>query len=115
MPEPFLEYKEFNKKIKKKKVIYELVNTTNYINKYIANINITNQSEDSIKININLNGETGWHKEGNIKNISIAPNETKNLNIEFETYIDFPSQIEVIKSIDGNDKIEKYAFNLLDD
>lgn len=112
-PETFLEHKDVGEELKKRNVKYEVVDTVNYIDKFIANINITNlNKKDSIKISdIKLiNGDE--HISGNINDIVLNPQESKMISVEFETYIDFPNQIEISRYIEKKDSSETYIFNL---
>lgn len=113
-PGTFLEYKELNQKIKKKNVEYKLIDTTNYLDKYIANIEITNNSKkDTVNIlEINLRQNDVKKVKGNISNIEIQPNESQNITVTFETDIYFPNKIEISRHIEKNDKEEKYVFNI---
>lgn len=112
-PETFLEHNLINEIIKKKKVEYELIDTVNYIDKFVVNIKITNlNKKDIVKIsNIKLvNG--GENINSNLNVISLNPEETKTLTVEFETYIDFPSRLEITRYIEKKDSKESYMFNL---
>ena len=102
--------REYDEKLKKKKVTYELVSSVNYIDKYIANIRITNHSnKDIVNIsNIELIQNNAKHIKGDIKTVNLSPEETKEISIEFETYIDFPNKIEISRYIAKNDETEKY-------
>ena len=113
-PETFLEYTEFSKTIKKKKVAYELVNTTNYLEKYVATIKITNLSKkENVNIsNISLIQNDVKNIKGNINSVQLEPEETKIITVEFETYIDFPNKIEISRYLEEKEKTEKYIFNI---
>ena len=116
VPETFIEYKEYNKKIKKKKVEYELVSTVNHIDKFVASINITNLSKSEV-INISdieLVKNDVKHISGNLNEVEINPNETKNITIEFKTYIAFPEKLEITRYIEKKEKTEKYTFDLIE-
>ena len=113
-PETFLEYKEYEEAIKKKNVKYELLNTINYIDKYIANIRITNLGKkESVNIsNIELVQSDVKHIKGNITDLKINPEETKTITVEFKTYIDFPNKIEISRYIEKKDKTEVCILNI---
>ena len=115
MPEPFLEYKEYEERIKKKNVEYELLNTINYIDKYIVNLKITNfdKKESVIISNVELVQNNVKHIKSNIKeDIKVAPGESKNIALEYETYIDFPNKIELSRQLEKTKKIETYILNI---
>lgn len=96
VPETFLEHKEVNKKIKKKNVTYEILETSNYTDKFLVKVRITNESKkESANISsIKLVREEYRSIYGNLKSVSLSPLEEKILEIEFETSIEFPNAIE---------------------
>lgn len=113
-PETFIEYREYEESVRKNNVKYELVNTINYIDKYVANIKITNLSKKKeVNIsNIELVQNDIKHIKSNLKDIKINPEESKNITVEFETYIDFPNKIEISRYIEKKDKIEVCILNI---
>lgn len=113
-PETFIEYKEYEESVKKNNVKYELLNTLNYLDKYVANIKITNLSKkkDVIISGIELVQNNVKHIRGNVNDIKLKPEESKNITVEFETYIDFPNKIEISRYIEKKDKIEIYILNI---
>ena len=115
IPETFLEHKTLEESIKKKKVKYEVVDTINYVDKFVANIQIENlSSKDTIKISgINLVKENGKIIKGNIElPLEVGPNETKSMALEFETDIDFPIQIEFLREFEKKGLVEKYTIDI---
>ena len=113
-PENFLEHVEYEKlKTKKGKVEYTLIDTVNYLDKYVAKINISNNNKNKTVTISNIILKNNAEKiNGNINNLIIEPNESKIIEVEFETFIDFPNQIEIQRYIEKKDSLEKHVFNL---
>lgn len=115
VPNTLLEHKEINKKIKKDNVVYEILETNNYIDKFVLNMKIINlDKKNTAEIdNIKLNRNNGLRMiKGNISNIELKPLEEKNISIEFETDIDFPKEIEISRTFLKNNSIKTYSVNL---
>lgn len=114
VPENLLEYNVLNKVIEKKKVSYEIVDTLNYIDKYVANIRITNLNQKkSITISeINLSSDGRKDIKSNLKQVELAPLESKDIVVEFETYIDFPDKIKISRVINEKNIVETYEIEL---
>lgn len=115
IPEPFLEYNVIDRSIKRKKVKYEIIDTTNYVEKFVVNINVANLSKnDEVKLSdIKLIKESGKYINTNNEfPIEIKPNEEIYLKLEFDTNIDFPKQIEISREFEEKNIIEKYSIEL---
>lgn len=114
VPENLLEHKVLNKKVEKRKVSYEIIDTLNYVDKYVANIRITNlNKKKSITISeINLSSDGRKDVKSNLRQFDLDPLESKDIIVEFETYIDFPERIKISRTIKEKNIIETYAIDL---
>lgn len=114
VPEPFIEYKEINKKFKKRNVDYEIISTTNYLDKFIVDMEITNlDKKDVVSISeFELREDAMLGKKADIETIEIAPMETRSISVQFETNIDFPNKIAVSRIIEDKDIIETYVIDI---
>lgn len=114
VPDTFIEHKVVNGKLKKKNVQYEVIDTINYIDKFVVNMKITNISKkDSAYISkIELKNDGKKETDGSLIGFKLAPLESKEVTVEFETYIEFPNQIKISRTIKENDLVETYFIDI---
>ncbi len=114
VPEPLIEYREYQNTIyKKNQLAIELQSTFNYVDSYQVNLVITNKSKkDSLEIHsFKLYADGLLPKEGDIVSVSVLPQEEKNLLISFDTHLSFPSTLEISYFVNGKDKTYQIDLN----
>ena len=114
IPDTFIEKKILENKIKEKSVEYTIKETVNYLNKYTVDLEISNLSKkDTVIIDdVELILEDGKVKKDGIKgSITIMPETTKNIVVEYDTYIEFPIGINVLRKM-NNEKIKTYLIEI---
>lgn len=115
VPDTLIEYNKVNKKLKKDKILYEILETSNYVDKFVMTMKITNLDKKNAAMikEIKLNKNDGLRKiSGNINNIDIAPLEEKYLTVEFETNIDFPEKIDISRTFTKDGSVKTYKIKL---
>lgn len=112
VPTTLIEYKTTNKSMKKRNVEYKLKNIANYINKYEAEIEIKNNTKETINISKVKLKNNAKLIDGDISSILVAPKETKNIKVKFETHIDFPNAIEISRYIEKKNANETYIITI---
>ena len=115
VPDTLIEYNKVNKKLKKDKILYEILETSNYVDKFVMTMKITNLDKKNAAMikEIKLNKNDGLRKiSGNINNIDIAPVEEKYLTVEFETNIDFPEEIDISRTFTKDGSVKTYKIKL---
>lgn len=110
IPDKFLMYEEYNKTIKKKNVVYELISCEIYLDTCIFNCNVTNNRKEDIVIsNAKMYTEEGVRIEASI-DYTIAPGETKLISIPIEHEFAKPAIFEITRETE--DRYMQYQFEL---
>ncbi len=114
IPEPFLEYKELNKSLKKKSVKYDILSTTNYVDKFILSMQITNLSKkEAINIiDVKLNDDGTRLINSDFEGLILQPLETKQILIECDTDINIPKKVEISRKFEKKNSIETYSIDI---
>ena len=110
-PESFLDHKEINKKVNKKKVEITLKDYIVNIDKCILNFSIKNNSNETVNFS---NSKLLTNEQGTIENdegIVLNSKETKEITIEYDTNYEFPSQVTLCR---GTDKEGQYMDYVID-
>ncbi len=91
-PDLFLEYRAFEKVLKEGKASYQVHEMINYSNRCVVKMTITNtdRRRDLKVINMQLLSDESRLRKSDFEMTTIAPRETKTLEITFETQVDFP-------------------------
>lgn len=106
----FLLYKDVNKEIKKKNVIYNLVSYEVYADKCIFNCIVTNnRKEDVIISSARMQDERGVDLETEL-NYVVAPGESQKMSISIDSDLFIPSILELTRETD--EKYLMYQFKL---
>lgn len=112
VPTTLIEYKELDKTIKKKNVVYKLKTISNYVDKYEIELELTNNTNKSINLSsIKLKNNAKLIK-GDITQVSLEPKKTKTLKITYKTHLDFPTAIEITRYIENKKTDEKYILQI---
>ena len=114
VPEPFLEHNVLNKNLKKKNVEYEVIDTINYIDKFVVNMKITNLSKkDSVCISkFEIINDDGKNISSNLEKLKLEPLEERIVTVTFNTYIEFPNQIRISRLIEKKNLTESYLLDI---
>ena len=110
-PESFLDYKEINKKVNKKKVEVTLKDYIVNADRCILNFSIKNNSNETVNFS---NSKLLTNEQGTIENdegIVLNSKETKEITIEYDTNYEFPSQVTLCR---GTDKEGEYIDYVID-
>lgn len=111
VPEPFLEYRVVDNKIKRDGVTYHLNGYEIDLERCIFDFTITNDSNEDVQIiDAQMAHSTGGYKQAINNEFVIPANETLNVSIEVETYLDFPTGFRLSRQ-DG-EKQRIYTFEL---
>ena len=120
VPTTLIEYKELDKTIKKKNVVYKLKSISNYVDKYEIELEITNNTNKSINLpSIKLKNNAKLIK-GDITQVTLESKETKTLKITYKTDKageitvtgSFPNAIEITRYIENKKIDEKYILQI---
>ena len=111
VPEPFLQYNSVNEEITKKGVTYALNGYQVDLERCIFDMTLTNSKDEEVKIEgvKMLTLDMGSYRALNDE-ITLQPNETKNVSFIIETHIDFPTALEITRN--DNEKMRVYTFEL---
>lgn len=115
VPDTLIEHTEMDKKIKKDSLLYEILETNNYVNRFVLTMKITSFDKKNVATitEIKLNKNDGLRKvSANIDNIVLEPLEEKYLTIEFETNIDFPEEIDISRTFPKDGSMKTYKIKL---
>ncbi len=106
----FLMYKDINKEISKKNVVYQLVSYEVYADKCIFNCVVTNnRKEDVIISSARMQDERGVDLETEL-NYVVAPGESQKISISIDSELFIPSILELTRETD--EKYMMYQFEL---
>ena len=111
VPEPFLEYKSVNEEITKKGVTYTLKGYQVDLERCIFDMTLTNAKDEEVKIEgvRMITSDIGSYRSLNGE-MTLQPNETKDVSFIIETHIDFPTALEITRNDD--EKMRVYTFEL---
>lgn len=111
VPEPFLEYNEVNKAIKKDGVEYTLKNYQVDVDRCIFDMTLKNTKNEAVEIiEVKMKNQNDGVYYALNQEITLEPNETKDISFLVETRLDFPTQLQIIRK--GTSSIRIYTFEL---
>ena len=111
VPEPFLEYNQVNEEITKKGVTYILNGYEVDLERCVFDMTLVNNNNEELKIiQAKMATSVGGSYRALNGEITLQPNETKDISFICETHLDFPSTFEITRN--DNEKIRVYTFEL---
>lgn len=113
VPEPFLEYRKYDREIKKKGITYTLNGCRIDLEQCTFDMTIKNETKNPLEIaNAELIYLLGATKKAENSTLTVPAGETVNVGFKVRTFLEFPSDFS-IQVEDGNN-LRKFMFDLRD-